>query len=188
MCCAVVSVEFGIAVGFSDACGAAPRRTMLATLLRVLRGADTQFHNERLDELWYTNTSEHYLANCSTPNAAAAPLHELLAEAKGTLTTLQRLPKPLAHCAPPNLPAEISALRAVADDVLAPVGGPSACGGDGPLATLYEASVHGLCDDIAIGFVELFFYEVCVAPAVWRCRPRLMTRCDVIWHVILCIL
>jgi len=153
--CAAVSVEFAIAVGFADACG-----SPMGTLSRVLRGLEAHGAERPPTprELWLTNLTEHYLRDCTVPDPAFDVLDVAVGEAKQVYAALTSLRKPPTLCVDaPAIEAAVRALQGARDLARIPVGGSAACGGAGPIYTLYrQAAVSALCDDVADGFVSLF--------------------------------
>lgn len=157
MMCAVVSVEFAIAVGFADACGSPTE-----TVVRVMRSVEGGDHDvPRPNDLFVTNLTSHYLQNCSTPNPAVFNLDSMRREAAAVAAALQGAPAVWQRkCGTDALHETISLLDAAASGAMAPAGGDSACGGRGPVADLFADRISpSLCDEVALGFVQLFVFQ-----------------------------
>ena len=162
MMCAVVSVEIAIATGFADACGIpddSPNTFLRGVVVRVMTGLEEESHEE--EPHFFTHLSAHYLTNCSAPDPASAPLDRLVREADLFSSVLSALPSPLDKCRPDNLAGEVQDLHVYAERALEPLGGKDGCGGVGPIGKLFDHASDALCSQLALGFVELFFYQLC---------------------------
>ena len=164
MMCAVMSVEFAIAVGFSDACAA---QYPNATIVNVMRKLEVKEDERPHPEKWFfLNATDYFLRNCSTPDGIDWLLSQMIDEVLDFNHTLYEiLPlECLPEAVPPphlpggaGLPKIITAMNVSRQRVMEPAG---ACGGEGEIARLfYEGFVQGLCDNVGIGFTQLWFFQ-----------------------------
>ena len=154
MMCAVVSVEFAIAVGMADAC-ADPVGTLLRVLWTVAMGSAVE---PAPSHLWMFNLSAHYVANCSYYNPFETPL----AMVDGQLQLINATIFELAECPSADLLFDSllqagERLGADVPAVLEPLGD---CGGNGTIGALFDQGVeHGLCAVAANGLVAVFAWQ-----------------------------
>merc|ERR1740130_2330742 len=88
MTCAVISVEFAISVGMSDACV-----DPVATMLRVLRtvAAGSRSSEPSPASLWLHNVSGHYVVSCSMTDPLQSSLGAVLTGLEVINVTLMQL-------------------------------------------------------------------------------------------------
>ena len=187
MMCAVVSVEFAIGVGLGDACG-----DPAATVVRVMRQIETpeEASDAKPSDFWYTNLTEHYLVNCETPSPIESELDAMLDYAYALRDQLRGAADEPSYapatpsdpwCAHPaaDMAGALRALSEAANSTLAPTGGRTGCGGEGPIAALFnDTAVPSTCHHIAFGFVELFVFQL-AAGAVLLVVSTLLPG---LWH------
>mgnify|MGYP006144187775 CR=1 FL=1 len=124
------------------------------------------------------NVSSHYLSDCSVPNPLTVSLEADAAEAEATAALLDTLPS-FANCSSELLPAAAARLRDAVGNATEPVGGEGSCGGHGVVSGLFtQGAAVGLCEQVAIGFVQLFFWQG-VAGAILLV---LSFALPVLWH------
>jgi len=181
MMCAVISVEFAIAVAVADGCV-----QPLATVRRVLLTLASQASGKKVprpSDLWNFNVTEHYLANCSQSNPLTYPLQPLISTLNMIAHHSTELPM---HCHPGALPAATRMSHAMvaaqqgAANALLPFG---TCPTDGmPNSTVValfgEGIQQGLCNGMASGFVDLFFWQAMSS----ACLLLLSLLLPGIWH------
>jgi hypothetical protein len=146
-----------------------------------MKGLETRDAADPRPSSWFfTNLTAHFLTNCSIVDPASAYLDRVIAEADMFVAVLDEMVKPpLDKCNPPDLRAAVDALRAAANATLAPVGGVAACGGHGVVGNLFErGATVGLCQEMGIGFVQLWFYQL-LAGALLLLLSGLMPG---LWH------
>ena len=169
MMCAVMSVEFAIAVGFSDACAAQYPNATIVNVMRVL-----EVKEDEPPQPWtwfFLNATDHFLRNCSTPDGIDWLLSQTIDEAENIKALWKETTaKGRPDCSPPDqrpppdpdqitttFPWIIDNMQGARQRVMEPAG---ACGGEGEIARLFEVAVQGLCDNVGIGFTQLWFFQL----------------------------
>jgi len=155
MTCAVISIEFAISVGLSDACV-----NPVATMLRVLRtiAAGNRQGAPSPASMWLYNVSAHYIMSCSLTDPLQTSLASVLTGLEVINATLMELS---IDCGEDHSYALLGQAAAVVHSrlphVLDAAGG---CGGNGPVGELFRAGVgDGLCVDMADGVIGVFAWQ-----------------------------
>ena len=164
-------------MGFADACGSA-----ISTTLHVLRTEALNGHDKpNPKDLWHYNLSAYYLApgGCELKNPVTSPLLAIADNCQAAYDGVLSLPKVPSNCTAFSEKDHRVELDKAIADVLGPLGGVEACGGKGVVAELFQSgAVDGLCGQVGIGFVQLWFWQLCtggililtslVLPALWH--------------------
>ena len=174
MTCAVISVEFAISVGLSDACV-----DPIATLLRALRtiAAGTGRAHPSPGSMWLYNVSAHYVMSCSL----ADPLQTSLTTVRVGLDVINATLVELStDCGEHSSFASLRQAGAVVHSrmpyVLDAAGG---CGVSGTVRQLFDAGVGGgLCVDMADGVIGVFAWQTLGAMLLLLISLLL----PVLWH------
>ena len=155
MTCAVVSVEFAISVGMSDAC-VDPVATMLRVLRTIAAGSRSSEPSPR--SMWLYNVSGHYIMSCSVTDPLQSSLGTVLTGIEVMNATLAQLSTDCG--ADPSFAVLQQAGAVVLSEMPYVLDGVGGCGGTGPVGELFRDGVgDGLCVDMANGVIGVFAWQ-----------------------------